>query len=246
MKIAINKFNCILFAFWSIINCGGRLMKHKKLFIFLAVILLLFLLNSKYEFSKYITSEDTWENFEKMIEKNYGKAVLLYLLITIISSVALAVPGVTFAIIAGMLFGPWVGTILCSLGTTIGAGISFFVGRYFLTDSIRPLVEQNKYLKKWLLDEADTHGIFALMITRLIPIFPYNLQNFAYGITHISFTKYFIFSFLFMIPGTAMYTIGAAGISQPENRTKYILVAIGLGIIVFCSAYFLRKKYIKD
>jgi len=221
-------------------------MKHKKLFIFLALILVLFLLNSKYGFSDYITSEDTWEKFERLIEKNYGEAVLLYLLITIVSSVALAVPGVTFAIVAGILFGPWIGSLLCSLGTTIGAGISFFVGRYFLTDSIRPLVEQNKYLKKWLLDEADTHGVFALMITRLIPLFPYNLQNFAYGITHISFAKYFIFSFIFMIPGTAMYTIGAAGISQPENRTKYILIAVGLGVIVFLVAYYLKKKYMKE
>ena len=67
---------------------------------------------------------------------------------------------------------------------------------------------KNKYLKKWLFDESGKNELFVLMITRLVPLFPYNLQNFAYGVTDIPFGTYSIYSFVFMLPGTAMYTVG--------------------------------------
>ena len=88
--------------------------------------------------------------------------------------------------------------------------------------------------------------MFVLMITRLVPVFPYNLQNFAYGVTDISFTAYSVGSFLFMIPGTAMYTIGFAGLADGEHRVLYIGIAILIAVIVFGMAAWLRKKYINE
>ena len=55
-------------------------------------------------------------------------------------------------------------------------------------------------------------------MTRLVPLFPYNLQNFAYGITDIGFAPYAVYSALFMLPGTAAYTVAAAGLVDPANR----------------------------
>ena len=101
---------------------------------------------------------------------------------------------------------------------TIGAVLAFIVGRYFLKDSIKPLVVKNKYLKKWLFDSSGKNELFVLMITRLVPIFPYNLQNFAYGITDIKFSTYTIGSFLFMLPGTVMYTVGTAGLTDRKHK----------------------------
>ena len=76
------------------------------------------------------------------------QAALLYCLVTVVGCVVLALPGVTFAVLAGLLFGPWLGTLLCLLATTVGAIIAFVVGRFFLQDSIRPLVMKNKWIKK--------------------------------------------------------------------------------------------------
>lgn len=71
-------------------------------------------------------------------------------------------------------------------------------------------------------DEAGKNELFVLMITRLVPLFPYNLQNFAYGVTDIPFSTYSIFSLIFMLPGTAMYTIGISGLAgKGKQGTLY-------------------------
>ena len=124
--------------------------------------------------------------------------------------------------------------------------MAFVVGRYFLKESVKPLVIKNKYLKKWLFDTSGKNELFILMITRLVPIFPYNLQNFAYGITDIKFSTYTIGSFLFMLPGTAMYTVGTAGLTNSENRVLYIGIAVLLAVIVVGVGFFLKKRYIGE
>ena len=82
------------------------------------------------------------------------------------------------------------------------------------------------------------------MITRLVPLFPFNLQNFAYGITDIGFWKYTILSFVFMLPGTALFTLGAGGIVNEENRILYAALALIIGIIIFFMCIFMKKKYL--
>ena len=165
---------------------------------------------------------------------------------TIISCVVLALPGVTFAIVAGLVFGPVLGTICCSVATTLGAMVAFVVGRFFLQDSIKPMAMKNKYLKKWLFDETGSNEIFILMITRLVPLFPYNLQNFAYGVTDIKFSTYSICSLIFMLPGTAMYTVGTAGLADKENRILYIGIALVLAVVVMGLGAFLKKHYVQE
>jgi len=81
-----------------------------------------------------------------------------------------------------------------------------------------------------------------LAVTRLVPIFPFNLQNFAYGITDIRLIPYAVYSALFILPGTAAYTIGAAGIVDSQNRIACIAIAIALFIASFAIAWVLKRK----
>ena len=150
----------------------------------------------------------------------------------------------TFAVIAGILFGPWVGTLMCLIATTIGAIVAYLVGKFFLKDSIKPLVMKNRWLKKVLFDDAGRSDIVVLMITRLVPLFPYNLQNFAYGITDISLGAYSVYTFLFMIPGVALFTIGTVGIIDSGNRALYIGIAIGLFILVMLLGWLVKKIFL--
>ncbi len=117
---------------------------------------------------------------------------------------------------------------------------------FFLQDSIKPMAMKNKYLKKWLFDETGSNEIFILMITRLVPLFPYNLQNFAYGVTDIKFSTYSICSLIFMLPGTAMYTVGTAGLADKENRILYIGIALVLAVVVMGLGAFLKKHYVQE
>ena len=221
-------------------------MKNKKLWIFVGLVVLVLILNHIFGWSSYLGDTDTLAFLETMIQDNLAGAIAIYMAVTVIGSVVLALPGVTFAILAGLLFGPALGTVLCALSATAGAVLAFLAGRFFLRDSIRPAAMKNRYLKKWLFDESGKNQIFILMITRLVPVFPYNLQNFAYGVTDISFATYTVGSFVFMIPGTAMYTIGTAGLADAENRLLYIGIAVAIAVVVILVGMVLKKKYIQE
>lgn len=220
--------------------------KNKKLWIFIGIIAVILFLDHVFKWSSYIGDFDNLRFLKDMVNENLFLAVLLYVGITITGCVVLALPGVTFAIAAGLLFGPVLGTVCCSAATTIGAMLAFAVGRFFLKDSIKPVVMKNKYIKKWLFDETGGNEIFVLMITRLVPVFPYNLQNFAYGVTDIRFSTYSVCSLIFMLPGTAMYTVGTAGIADKENRIFYIGTALVLAMMVMGLGAFLKKRYMKE
>lgn len=217
---------------------------NKRTILFIIIVGLTILLNNYFGWSNYITNFSNQEYLKNIMQDHMLSAILIYIIFTVVGCVFLALPGVTFAIIAGVIFGPFLGTVCCCIASTIGAGTAFIVGRFFLKDSIKPLVMKNKYLKKWLFDEADNNDLFIIMITRIVPIFPYNLQNFAYGITDISFSKYLLYSFVFMIPGTAMYTFGTAGILDSENRVLYIGIAIIFAAAVIVFANYFKKKYL--
>lgn len=219
--------------------------KEYKICIFTILVVLILVLNHVFGWSKHLLAQENIELLKTMVKENILLVSFIYIALTIVASVLLAVPGVTFAIIAGLLFGPLLGTLLCSLAATFGAVFSFIVGRFFLKDSIKPMAVKNKYLKKWLFSENEYNDMFVLMITRLIPVFPYNLQNFAYGTTDMKLGKYTLGTFIFIIPGTAMYTVGAAGFADKNNRIMYIVVAVFIAIIVSIIGYFLKKRYIK-
>lgn len=221
-------------------------MKNKKLWIFIGLALLIMILNHIFGWSGYLGDADNLAFFNSLIRDNLAAAIAVYLAVTVIGSVVLALPGVTFAILAGLLFGPLLGTVLCAVAATAGAVLAFLAGRFFLRDSIRPAAMKNKYLKKWLFDESGKNQLFVLMITRLVPIFPYNLQNFAYGVTDIGFGTYTVGSFLFMIPGTAMYTVGTAGLADAGNRVLYIGIAAAIAVAVIVTGMLLKKKYIGE
>lgn len=218
--------------------------KNFKLIVFCVIIILIFLLNQKYGWSDYLSNTENLKFLSSMIRDHFALAALIYIAITVVACVVLALPGVTFAILAAVLFGPWWGTLLCLIATTLGAIIAFLVGRFFLKDSIKPMVEKNALLKRILFDEAEKSDIVLLAITRLVPLFPYNIQNFAYGITDISLAHYSLYTLVFMIPGVALYTIGTAGFTSGGNRWLYFGIAAGLLVLVMFLGWFIKKKYL--
>lgn len=215
-----------------------------KPFCLLVIAALIFLLNRHYGWSQAVTGENGLDLLREMVEKNILWASLLYVAATVVCCVLLALPGVAFALFAGLLFGPIVGTLLCLIATTIGASMAFLAGRYFLKDAVKPLIEKNRHLKRLLFDDVEKSGKVLLMITRLLPFFPYNLQNFAYGITGITFWSYTLYTFVFLCPGVAFFTIGAAGVAVSENRWAYFLTAASLAAVVTAVGVYLHKRYI--
>lgn len=218
--------------------------KNSKLIAFCLIIVVILILNHIFGWSKYLSDSENLKFISSMISEHFVTAALIYIGVTIVACVVLALPGVTFAILAGAIFGPWWGTLFCLIATTLGAIIAFIVGRFFLKDSLKPMIEKSPLLKRILFDEAGRSDIVLLAITRLVPLFPYNIQNFAYGITDISLAHYSLYTFLFMIPGVALYTIGTAGFTSAGNRWLYFGIAAVLLVLVMFLGWFIRKRYL--
>lgn len=172
-------------------------------------------------------------------------AMTVYVLATSLGCVFLAMPGAVFAVIAGILFEPFTGTVLCVIAATLGAVMAFLAGRYFLRDSVRPFMMRSELLRRLLFDDEGHSAVILLMITRLVPLFPYNLQNFAYGLTDIKILPYTVYTFVFMTPGAAAFTLGAAGIGDTEKRKLYLLLAVALAVIVLSAGFLLRRKFVR-
>jgi uncharacterized membrane protein YdjX (TVP38/TMEM64 family) len=123
----------------------------------------------------------------------------------------LFLPGSVITLGAGLLFGVLVGTITVSIGSTLGACAAFLVGRTVARDWVSGKVSRNE--KFSAIDNAvGEQGLKIVLLTRLSPVFPFNLLNYAYGLTKIPFWQYAIASWVGMLPGTVMYVYFGAGL----------------------------------
>jgi uncharacterized membrane protein YdjX (TVP38/TMEM64 family) len=125
--------------------------------------------------------------------------------------VVLLVPGSLMTLGAGFLFGLPFGFAVVSAASTLGAALAFLVGRYFL----RGWVEQrlDNVPRFAALDRAiGERGWLIVLLTRLSPVFPFNLLNYALGLTGVRFTSYVVASWIGMMPGTLLYVyLGSVG-----------------------------------
>ncbi|HIJ88812.1 MAG TPA: hypothetical protein HPP97_14235 [Desulfuromonadales bacterium] len=116
---------------------------------------------------------------------------------------ALMLPGLPISIAGATVFGPIWGVVYTIVGATLGACVAFLFARY----AARGWVERRLVGSRWSKLDSETaqNGWKAVAFTRLIPLFPFNLLNFAFGLTKIPFLHYAIATFIFMLPGTIAF-----------------------------------------
>jgi len=174
-----------------------------------------------------------------------GPAVFVGLYIL---GVVAGIPGSALTFAAGGLFGSLSGVILVSLASTIGASFSFLIARYFARHAIASWLSKREKFKK--LDVmTEEHGAMIVAITRLIPIFPFILLNYGFGLTKIPFRTYVFWSWLCMLPGTVLYVVGADAMIQliVQRKVPWILLGViaGAGVLLAALVKLARSK-IKD
>jgi uncharacterized membrane protein YdjX (TVP38/TMEM64 family) len=113
-------------------------------------------------------------------------------------------PGSILTLGAGVVFGVIEGTVIVSLSSTLGATAAFIFGRYFARDWVAKRIEGNPGFKT-IDDAVAKEGWKIVGLTRLSPVFPFNLLNYAYGLTKVSLRDFFFASWIGMLPGTVMY-----------------------------------------
>lgn len=217
-------------------------MRNAKLWGFVGVATALFVLNMVFGWSDALSGTDAMATMRALLEENALVAGLVYVLVSSVACVVLMMPGFVFALVAGALFGPVWGTLLCWVAVTAGALVAFVAGRFFLKDAVKPLLAKSPALNKLLFEGAHKSDLYLLAVTRLVPVFPYNLQNFAYGITDVSFGHYALYSAAFLFPGTAAYTVAAAGLVDEGQRLACFAIAAVLLVATLVAARVLKGR----
>ncbi|CAI6000317.1 unnamed protein product [Closterium sp. NIES-65] len=164
----------------------------------------------------------------------------------------LAVPAIPLTLSAGVLFGPVMGTFLCSLSGTISATIAFLIARYVARDRIQDMVRGNK--KYEAIDRAVGNNSFRIVtLLRLSPLMPFSLGNYFYGLTSVKLLPYIFGTWIGMLPGTWAYvSAGSFGRSLLEaesgssllgDSSLYSLLG-GVALTAFAATYI--TKIVQD
>jgi uncharacterized membrane protein YdjX (TVP38/TMEM64 family) len=171
----------------------------------------------------------------------WGPVVFAFLYIV---AVVAALPGAAISIAAGALFGAVLGVALVSVASTVGASLAFLISRHFARQAVvRWLSTKGKFQELDRLTER--HGAIIVALARLVPLFPFNLLNYGFGLTRVPFRTYVFWSWLCMLPGTVLYVGGAAavtkGLSQGQAPWALIAVVAGVGVVLAILVRHARK-----
>jgi uncharacterized membrane protein YdjX (TVP38/TMEM64 family)/Fe-S oxidoreductase len=165
--------------------------------------------------------------------QGYGNlAPVIYMLIYTIAP-ALLVPGLPISIVGGILFGPFWGVVYTITSSTLGACVAFLVARYIARDWVEGKLVSPRWRR---LDEGvRDHGWKVVAFTRLIPLFPFNLLNYAFGLTKIKFLHYAITTFICMLPACIAFIVFSSSLLDVIRGKISPAFIAGLGLIILVS-----------
>ena len=168
----------------------------KKKTIILSVVLVLAILSSAYF--------RVWHYVKPDLMKTYleGFGVWLPIVYCLIYVVAVFIPymGTAMTVVGGLLFAPLFGTILVICISTLGSVLPFLIAKRYGRERIKARIERTKY-KKYLV-RTDENSFMFVLYMRLIPIIPYELQNYIVGLVDITTTRFILATFVGLLPGT--------------------------------------------
>lgn len=210
-------------------------MKHKKTAVLLVLLIALAALTWK--LSTWLTPQQ----LQQALQQTGGWAPVLYIGLFILLP-TFFFPVAVLALAGGLLFGLWWGSVYTFIGAVLNCALMFLLARYVGRSQVQRLVEQ-KLSPQWQrrLQMADgKEGFLLLIILRLIPAVPYNLINYTFGLTGISFSSYLLASAIGIIPGTfAFINIGDKTL---EAGSPSFWIAIGLLVLLLALTGLLGKK----
>ncbi|MDF1758626.1 MAG: VTT domain-containing protein [Legionellaceae bacterium] len=124
--------------------------------------------------------------------------ILLYCMLSV-----LCLPIVFLALAGGAIFGPIIGVLVNVVGATLGASCGFFISRYFNIEKLA-VIQGNRVQK--FLSRTEKNGFIAVALLRITPAVPYNLVNYAFGLSKIKYSHFVVATCIFSIPNKAIVT----------------------------------------
>lgn len=216
---------------------NSKIVKVICLIIILAVVFLLAKNFGVFHYLKNIAE------LERVIKDMGVLAPAVYIIIYTIVTLSCVSP-VPVAIVGGIIFGGLFGVLYTIIGAGIGLSLAFLIARYVARDFIEKKFGKSEIFKK-VENGVKNDGWFILAVTRFLPIFPFGLQNYLYGLTSIKFGLYSILSILFILPGTTAFILLGGAVASGDIQ-KAIKVSIVASLILFFMsivARVIKKKF---
>lgn len=165
---------------------------------------------------------------QNWIEQSGTLAPLIFMFIYVLGTVFF-LPGSVLTLAGGALFGPIWGVFYNLTAATIGAILSFLAARYLASDWV---AKKSAGRLKQLINGVEKEGWHFVAFVRLVPVFPFNLLNYALGLTKIKLLDYSLATYICMLPGAIAYTylgyIGKEAATGGEGLIQKALLALAL------------------
>jgi uncharacterized membrane protein YdjX (TVP38/TMEM64 family) len=217
----------------------------------IAVILLIASQAGLFDLLKSGTLKERVLRLDALFQSLGAWAPTVFILTWIVACVIL-LPGLPISLVGGLVFGAVWGSVWTTVGANLGAAAAFLIGRYAARSMVEGWIDKNQSLKK-IDGGVKQQGWRMLMITRLVPLFPFNLQNYVYGLTDIPFRTYALVTLPCMIPATIAYNFASGSArevilsgGQPEALKKtflYLAIAAVFFVLVSLIPGWVKKQY---
>ncbi len=170
-------------------------------------------------------------------------APIVYILVYIVSTI-LFLPAIPITLLGGVIFGPLMGSIYVSIASTSGAIISFLIARNLGRDYVKQKLG-NLDLFQRIDDGVSNQGWKMVAITRLVPLFPFNAQNYIYGLTSVSLTTYSIVSWVCMLPATFAYVFLSGSVVAGQGDILKTVTYLGVAVALILSMSMVSRLIVK-
>lgn len=189
-----------------------------------------------------ITRYFTTDRVRNIIEQSGSYGQIVYVLLWVFLPIGFF-PVPFLAFIGGLGFGLWRGILLTFIGAALNLTIMFLMSRYLFREPVQRYLYRKYPKSKDILEAPANRLKFVLALARLMPVIPYNIENYAFGLTSISLWDYLWVSLVCILPGTFVYVnVGDKSI-EPGN-TSFVISLILLAVLVIGTTFL--GKFLKQ
>jgi uncharacterized membrane protein YdjX (TVP38/TMEM64 family) len=195
----------------------------KPTLLFLAIGILLVL-------GRFFHLEDRFRDLHHWIRSLGAWGPVVYSLL-FAGGVLLALPGSAMTLIAGLFFKTSTAVLAVTLGATIGSAATFLIARYFAREDLVRWASKSKWFRK-LEKMTERHGAWIVAMLRLMPLTPFSVLNYAFGLTRVRFWEYLLWSCLCTLPSTVFFVLSAHALLRGvrEHQAPWTLIGALAGI----------------
>jgi uncharacterized membrane protein YdjX (TVP38/TMEM64 family) len=212
---------------------------RKKILVPLALITVLFILSRIMEVDEYLKILQDW----LWSLGPWGPVAFIGLYV---GATLLLMPGTPFTIAAAFLFGTSQAYFIMVAASSLAAAVGFLVGRFGARDAILKVYSGTRNFSR-LKEMVEKNHRIAILFVRLMPFFPFAINNYALGLTRISFWSYLFYSELVFLPMNAVLVYGAYAIyrTMVGGGSPWLFIGITAagGFLVLGLGYLCKRVF---